>query len=84
MDLGGGLVTKSCLTLCGSYRPSPARLPCQWDSPGKNTGLGCHFLLQGIVPSQQSNSGLLHCRRLPALQPDSLPIEPPGKPSYVP
>ena len=30
----------------------PPRLLCPWDSPGKNTGVGCHFLLQGIVPTQ--------------------------------
>ena len=29
----------------------PARLPCSWDSPGKITGVGCHFLLQGIFPT---------------------------------
>ena len=34
------------------------------DSPGKNTGVGCHFLLQGIFLSQQSNPGLLHCRQI--------------------
>jgi len=34
------------------------------DSPGKNTGVGCHFLLQGIFPTQKSNLGLLHCRQL--------------------
>ena len=33
-----------------------------WDSPGKNTGVGCHALLQGIFPTQGSNQGLLHCR----------------------
>ena len=32
------------------------------DSPGKNTGVGCHALLQGIFPTQGSNPGLLHCR----------------------
>ena len=30
----------------------PNRLPHPWDSPGKNTGVGCHFLLQGIFPTQ--------------------------------
>ena len=40
----------------------PIRLLCPWDSPGKNTGIGCHNLLQGIFPTQGSNSGLLHCR----------------------
>ena len=42
----------------------PARLLCPWDFPGKNTGVGCHFLLQGIFPTQRSNTGLLHCRRI--------------------
>ena len=28
------------------HRRKPTRLPCPWDSPGKNTGVGCHFLLQ--------------------------------------
>ena len=31
-----------------------------WDFPGRNTGVGCHFLLQGIFPSQESNPRLLH------------------------
>ena len=35
---------------------------CPWDSPGKNTGVGSHSLLQGIFPTQGSNLGLLHCR----------------------
>ena len=33
---------------------------CPWDFPGKNTGVGCHFLLQGIFPTQESNPHLLH------------------------
>ena len=41
------------------------------DSPGKSTGVGCHFLLQGIVPIQGSNPGS------PTLQADALPSEPP-------
>ena len=36
---------------------------CPWDFPGKNTGVGCHFLLQGIFPTQGLNPGLLHCRQ---------------------
>ena len=32
-----------------------------WNSPGKNSGVGCHFLLQGIFPTQGSNPGHLHC-----------------------
>ena len=42
----------------------PARLFCLWDPPGKNTGVGCHALLQGIFPIQGSNPGLPHCRRI--------------------
>ena len=38
-----------CLTL-QPYELQPARLLCPWDSPGKNTGVGCHALLQGIFP----------------------------------
>ena len=51
----------SCPTLCNPMEP--ARLPCPWDFPGKNTGVGCHFLLQGIFLTQGSNSGLPHCRQ---------------------
>ena len=40
----------------------PVRLLSPWDSPGKNTAVGCHFLLQGIVSTQGSILGLLHCR----------------------
>ena len=40
------------------------RLLCPWDPPGKNTGVGCHFLLQGIFPTQESNPGLLHCGQI--------------------
>ena len=39
--------------------PKPARLLCPWDSPGKNTGVGCHALPQGIFPTQGSNLSLL-------------------------
>ena len=49
----------SCPTLwpCGL---SPARLLLPWHSPGKNTGVGWHFLLQGIFLTQGSNPSLLH------------------------
>ena len=53
--------------MSNSWQPhglQSARLPCPWDSPGKNTGVGCHALLQGIFPTQGSNPGLLHCRRI--------------------
>ena len=55
----------------GSWRPHvlwPSRLLCSWDFPGKNTGVGCHFLLQGIFPTQGSNPQPLHW------QVDSLPL----------
>ena len=42
----------------------PARLLCPWDFPGKNTGVGCHFLLQGIFLTQGSNPQLLLGRRI--------------------
>ena len=45
-----------------SLRPhglKPSRLLCPWDSPGKNTGVGCHALLQGIFLTQGSNPHLL-------------------------
>ena len=37
-----------------SHRRKPTRLPCPWDSPGKNTGVGCHFLLQCMKVKEQS------------------------------
>ena len=49
-----------CLTLhCGL---SGSSVP--WDFPGKNTGVGSHFLLQGIFPVQGSKPSLLHCRQI--------------------
>ena len=55
----------------------PSRLLCPWDFPGKNTGVGCHFLLQGIFPTQGSNLCLLRW------QEDSLPLSHLGSPMYV-
>ena len=49
-----------------SVRPcglQPARFFCPWNSPGRHTWVGCHFLLQGIFPTQESDPGLLHCRQ---------------------
>ena len=40
----------------------PRGLHSPWNSPGQNTGVGCHALLQGIFPTQGSNPGLSHCR----------------------
>ena len=45
------------------HGPYPTRLLHPWNSPGKNTGVGCHFLLQGTFPTQGSNLGLPPCRQ---------------------
>ena len=53
----------SCSVVSDSLQPHvlwPARLLCPRDSPGKNTGVGCHFLLQGIFWTQGSNPCFLH------------------------
>ena len=47
-----------------SSRLQPTRLLCPWDFPGNSPGVDCHFLLQGIFPTQVSNLGLLHCRQM--------------------
>ena len=59
---GGGLVTESCQTLCNPMDCSPPGSSVHGDSPGKNTGVVCHSLLQGIFPTQGSKLHLLHCR----------------------
>ena len=61
----------------GPYGPSLARLLCPWDSPGKNTRVGCHALLQRIFPTQGSNPSLLCLLHWQVI---SLPLVPPGKP----
>ena len=58
------------------YGLQPAMLLRPWDSPGKNTGVGCHALLQGIFPTQRLNLCLL-C--LLHWQVGSLPLASPGK-----
>ena len=52
-------IAQSCLTLCDPMNDSLPVWEPTWDSPGKNTGVGCHFLLQGIFPTQGSNPSLL-------------------------
>ena len=44
----------SCVRLCATHRQKPTRFPCPWDSPGKNTGVGCHFLLQCMTVKSES------------------------------
>ena len=54
----------ACSVVVNSLSPHGlqlASLLCPWDSSGKDTGMGCHFLLQGIFPTQGLNLGLLHC-----------------------
>ena len=70
-----------CLLRCSVVSDSlqlhglwPARLLCPWDFTGKNTAVGCHFLLQGIFLTQIIFLHLLHLRV------DSSPSKPPGKP----
>ena len=68
------LPTISRSAVCSAAQSYPARYdPMDWsppgssvhgDSPGKNTGVSCHFFLQGIFPTQGSNPGLLHCRQI--------------------
>ena len=50
-------VSRSCPTLCNSMYSS-------WNSPGQNTAVGSHSLLQGIFPTQGSNPSLPHCGRI--------------------
>ena len=68
------IVVQSCLTLCNSTDCSLPGPSVHGDSPGKNTRVGCHALLQGNLP----NPGMEP--RSPTLQANSLPSEPPGKP----
>ena len=78
-----------CTVLLSCWSPShivserrpwtvPTRLLCLWSFPGKNPEVGCHFLLQGVFPTQASNLQHLSC--LLHWQEDSLPIAPPRKP----
>ena len=67
-----------CSVVSNSLQPhglSPARLLCPWNFPGKNTSVGCHFLLQGVFPTQGLNTPLL-C--LLPRQTGSLPLSHPG------
>ena len=57
-------VAQLCPTLCDSLDCQPLMLFSFWEFPGKNTEVGCHFLLQGIFPIQGLNPGLLHCRKI--------------------
>ena len=68
---------QSCQTLCDPMNCSPSGYSVYGVSPGKNTGLGCHALVQGIFPIQGFNPHLLS---LLHWQAGSLQLLPPGKP----
>ena len=71
-------LSQLCLTLCNLRTVTLCnRLLCPWTSPGKNTGVGCHFLLQGILLTQVSNLHPLCLLHWPV---DSLFLAPLGKP----
>ena len=66
--LVGGVKVKVKLLSHARLFATPRTVACTklllpWDFPGKGTGVGCHFLLQGIFPTQGSNPGLPHCRQ---------------------
>ena len=58
------LVTQSCPTLSNLLDCSTPGSSDHGDSPSKHTGVGCQALLLGFFPSQGSNPGLLHSRRI--------------------
>ena len=69
-----------CSVESNSFQPHTqlsARLLCPWDSPDKNTGVACHFLLQGVFLTQESNLSLLYW------QADSLPLRHQGSPELI-
>ena len=69
------LVAQSCPTFCDPMGCSPPGSSVHGDSPGKNTGEGCHVFLQGIFPTQGWNPRLLHCGQI------FLTTETPGNPN---
>ena len=57
------MLTLSCSVMSNflwTHELQPARLLCPWNFPGKNTGVGCHFLLQGLFLTHRSNLHFLH------------------------
>ena len=58
------LVAQLCPTLCSRMDCSPPDSSVHGDSPGKNTGVGCHAFLQEIFPTEGSNPDLPHCRHI--------------------
>ena len=64
---------QSCPTLCDPIEGSPPRLPCPWDSPGKNIGVSCHFPLQSMKGKSESEV----IQSCPTLS-DPMDCSPPG------
>ena len=62
LNWGSMSVAQSCPTL-PPHGQGPARLLPPWYFPGKNSGVGCHFLLQRFFLTQRSNLGLPHCQQ---------------------
>ena len=75
-------IKRACSVMSNSLQPyglQPTRLLCLWDSPGKNTGVGCHALLQGIFLTQESNPHLLYLLHYRGF----FTPEPAGKPKLI-
>jgi len=69
---------QSCLTLCDPIDGSPPGSPRPWDSPGKNTGVGCHFLLQCMKVKSESKVA----QSCPTLS-DPMDCSPPGSSAHA-
>ena len=98
-DFGKKKKSVSCSDMLDSSRPhgpQPTRLLSPWNSPGKNTGVGCHFFLHRVFLTQGSNPGLLIAGRFFSvlsepyprqgkgiLTPASFLVSPKGKKSYT-
>ena len=67
----------SRVRLCATHRRQPTRLPSPWDSPGKNTGVGCHFFLQCMKVKSESEVN----QSCPTLH-DPMDYSPPGSPIH--
>ena len=58
------MLTEFLLSTIKTLEVKVIQAPLAVDSPGKNTGVGCHFLLQEIFPKQGLNPVLTHCRQI--------------------
>ena len=77
LALSTGIQAICVVTLLQAHGLQPLGLLCLWDSLGKNTVVGCHFLLQGIFLTARLNPHLLHWRM------DSLTLSHLGSPGYI-